>query len=112
MTDFNFLELFEWEWYFLCIIQHLKFTKLVTGQLADNRDNFVDGAVIAAARTLPTWSDGDVPPIPSMERKAVKELQEECQQMLAQFPTTSGQDQKLLGEHGWMELTSFLLDPY
>lgn len=65
-------------------------------QLADNRDNFVDGAVIAAARTLPTWSDGDVPPIPSMERKAVKELQEECQQMLAQFPTTSGQDQKLL----------------
>ncbi|KAB2079567.1 hypothetical protein ERO13_A05G011700v2 [Gossypium hirsutum] len=59
-------------------------------------DNFVDGAVIAAARTLPTWSDGDVPLIPSMERKAVKELQEECQQMLAQFPTTSAQDQKLL----------------
>ncbi|OMO52237.1 hypothetical protein CCACVL1_29298 [Corchorus capsularis] len=65
-------------------------------QLADSGDNFVDGAVIAAARTLPTWSDGDVPPIPTMERKAVKELQEECQQMLAQFPTTSKQDQKLL----------------
>ncbi|XWS27118.1 hypothetical protein CRYUN_Cryun26dG0089000 [Craigia yunnanensis] len=65
-------------------------------QLVDNRDNFVDGAVIAAARTLPTWSDGDMPPIPSMERKAVKELQEECQQMLAQFPTTSEKDQKLL----------------
>ncbi|PPR92937.1 hypothetical protein GOBAR_AA27730 [Gossypium barbadense] len=65
-------------------------------QLADKGDNFVDGAVIAAARTLPTWSDGDVPLIPSMERKAVKELQEECQQMLAQFPTTSAQDQKLL----------------
>ncbi|KAE8665339.1 vacuolar sorting receptor family protein [Hibiscus syriacus] len=65
-------------------------------QLAEKGDNFVDGAVIAAARTLPTWSDGDVPPIPSMERKAVKELQEECQQMLAQFPTTSAQDQKLL----------------
>ncbi|XP_022729858.1 protein PLASTID TRANSCRIPTIONALLY ACTIVE 14 isoform X2 [Durio zibethinus] len=59
-------------------------------------DNFVNGAVIAAARTLPTWSDGDVPAIPSMERKAVKELREECQQMLAQFPTTSEQDQKLL----------------
>ncbi|MBA0593925.1 hypothetical protein Gorai_010851 [Gossypium raimondii] len=68
-------------------------------QLADKGDNFVDGAVIAAARTLPTWSDGDVPLIPSMERKAVKELQEECQQILAQFPTTSAQDQKLLGEH-------------
>ncbi|XVE98467.1 hypothetical protein REPUB_Repub03eG0109100 [Reevesia pubescens] len=65
-------------------------------QLADHGDNFVDGAVIAAARTLSTWSDGDVPPIPSMERKAVKELQEECQKMLAQFPTTSEQDQKLL----------------
>ncbi|KAK6236096.1 hypothetical protein QUC31_019856 [Theobroma cacao] len=65
-------------------------------QLAGNGDNFVDGAVIAAARTLPTWSDGDVPPIPSIERKAVKELQEECQQMLAQFPTTSEQDQKFL----------------
>ncbi|XVE63610.1 hypothetical protein DITRI_Ditri07aG0033300 [Diplodiscus trichospermus] len=52
--------------------------------------------IIAAARTLPTWSDGVVPPIPSMERKAVKELQEECQQMLAQFPTTSEQDRKLL----------------
>ncbi|GMI92833.1 plastid transcriptionally active 14 [Hibiscus trionum] len=65
-------------------------------QLADKGDNFVDGAVIAAARTLPTWSDGDVPPIPSMERKAAKELQEECQQILAQFPTTSAEDQKLL----------------
>ncbi|KAL5578029.1 hypothetical protein UlMin_019728 [Ulmus minor] len=65
-------------------------------RLSNERDTFVDGAVIAAARTLPTWSDGDVPPIPSMERKAVKELQEECKQMLAAFPTTSKQDRKLL----------------
>ncbi|GKU99449.1 hypothetical protein SLEP1_g12301 [Rubroshorea leprosula] len=65
-------------------------------QLSGDGDSFVDGAVIAAARTLPTWSDGDLPPIPSKEKKAVKDLQEECQQMLAQFPTTSGQDQKLL----------------
>ncbi|XP_021901657.1 protein PLASTID TRANSCRIPTIONALLY ACTIVE 14 [Carica papaya] len=64
--------------------------------LSNDGDTFVDGAVIAAARTLPTWSDGDLPPVPSMERKAVKELQEECQQMLAKFPTTSEQDQKLL----------------
>ncbi|KAK6931965.1 Rubisco LSMT, substrate-binding domain [Dillenia turbinata] len=64
--------------------------------LSNDGDNFVDGAVIAAARTLPRWSDGDVPAIPSMERKAAKELQEECQQMLAEFPTTSEQDQKIL----------------
>ncbi|XP_028758618.1 protein PLASTID TRANSCRIPTIONALLY ACTIVE 14 isoform X2 [Neltuma alba] len=64
--------------------------------LSNEGDTFVDGAVIATARTLPTWSDGDVPPIPSVERKAVKELQNECQQMLSEFPTTSKQDQKLL----------------
>lgn len=65
-------------------------------QLGNDGDSFVDGAVIAAARTLPTWSDGSVPPIPSMERKAAKELQEECQQMLRDFPTTSKQDKKIL----------------
>ncbi|CAK9141727.1 unnamed protein product, partial [Ilex paraguariensis] len=65
-------------------------------QLSNDGDSFVDGAVIAAARTLPTWSNGDVPPIPSTERKAVKELQEECQQKLAEFPTTSEQDQRIL----------------
>lgn len=59
-------------------------------------DNFVDGAVIAAARTLPTWSDGDMPIVPSAERKAARELQGECQEMLAEFPTTSAQDQKIL----------------
>ncbi|XP_059625754.1 protein PLASTID TRANSCRIPTIONALLY ACTIVE 14 [Cornus florida] len=65
-------------------------------RLSSNGDSFVDGAVIAAARTLPTWSDGDVPPVPSTERKAVKELQEECQRMLVEFSTTSEQDQKIL----------------
>ncbi|KAI3921088.1 hypothetical protein MKX01_036067 [Papaver californicum] len=30
-------------------------------RLSNSGDNFVDGAVIAAARTLPTWSDGDIP---------------------------------------------------
>lgn len=58
----------------------------------------MDGAVIAAARTLPTWSDRDVPPIPSAERNSVKELQEECRKILAEFPTTSKQDQKTLGK--------------
>ncbi|KAH7544877.1 hypothetical protein FEM48_Zijuj01G0032500 [Ziziphus jujuba var. spinosa] len=65
-------------------------------RLSNSGDTFVDGAVIAAARTLPTWSDGDVPPMPGMERRAVKELQEECLQMLGEFPTTSKQDQKIL----------------
>ncbi|KAK2967950.1 hypothetical protein RJ640_026377 [Escallonia rubra] len=65
-------------------------------RLSNDGDSFVDGAVLAAARTLPTWSDGDVPPIPSLERKAVKELQDECQQMLAEFSTTSQQDQQIL----------------
>lgn len=64
--------------------------------LSKEGDAFVDGAVIAAARTLPTWSDGDLPPVPSIERKAVKELQEECQKMLAKFPTTSKKDLKIL----------------
>ncbi|XP_042511329.1 protein PLASTID TRANSCRIPTIONALLY ACTIVE 14 isoform X3 [Macadamia integrifolia] len=67
-----------------------------TGQLSDNGDSFVDGAVIAAARTLPTWSDGDMPSVPSKERKAARQLQEECQHMLAEFPTNFQQDQQIL----------------
>ncbi|KAM7505698.1 hypothetical protein LguiB_004602 [Lonicera macranthoides] len=67
-----------------------------TARLSNDGDSFVDGAVLAAARTLPTWSDGDVPPIPSMEKRAVKELQEECLQMLAAFATTPKEDQEIL----------------
>ncbi|CAJ1975948.1 unnamed protein product [Sphenostylis stenocarpa] len=70
----------------------------MAGGLSNAGDTFVDGAVIAAARTLPSWSDGDVPPVPSVERAAVKELQSECRKMLAGFATTSKQDQKLLGK--------------
>lgn len=40
-----------------------------------------------------------------MERKAVKELQEECQQMLAEFPTTAGQDQQILGKFHLIDLS-------
>ncbi|RZC74970.1 hypothetical protein C5167_050446 [Papaver somniferum] len=65
-------------------------------RLSSSGDNFVDGAVIAAARTLPTWSDGDIPFVPSSERKAARELQEECQQMLSEFSTTPDQDQQIL----------------
>uniref|UniRef100_A0A7C9ER30 SET domain-containing protein n=1 Tax=Opuntia streptacantha TaxID=393608 RepID=A0A7C9ER30_OPUST len=65
-------------------------------QLATGGDDFVDGAVIAAARTLPTWSDGDVPSIPSVERKAAKELQWQCRAILAKYPTTFEEDQRIL----------------
>ncbi|KAL9273508.1 PLASTID TRANSCRIPTIONALLY ACTIVE 14-like protein [Drosera capensis] len=63
---------------------------------SEGEKNFVDGAVIAAARSLPTWSDGDIPPLPSKERDAAKALQFECQKMLALFPTTAKQDQRIL----------------
>ncbi|KAL6848754.1 hypothetical protein ACP4OV_021337 [Aristida adscensionis] len=58
--------------------------------------NFVDGAVVAAARALPTWSDGDLPAIPGVERKSAQVLQEECRQMLDSFSTTIEQDQQIL----------------
>lgn len=64
----------------------------------------MDGAVIAAARTLPSWSEGDTPPIPSAERNAARELQEECHQILAMFPTTSDQDKQILGIVGCQHL--------
>ncbi|CAM8911523.1 unnamed protein product [Rhodiola kirilowii] len=68
-----------------------------TGRLSGGGGGrFVDGAVLAAARTIPTWSDKDLPPIPSQEQSAVKELQGQCQQMLAEYPTTSEQDQEIL----------------
>lgn len=82
----------------LALYQKYKDETFLAGLLSKEGDPFVDGAVIAAARTLPTWSDGDLPPVPSIERKAVKELQEECQKMLAQFPTTSKKDLKILGK--------------
>ncbi|KAL2613598.1 hypothetical protein R1flu_025290 [Riccia fluitans] len=58
-------------------------------------DPFVDGAVIAAARTLPTWSDGDLPYLPSHEIKAARALQQECRQQLDRFPTTLMEDRRL-----------------
>ncbi|KAL5978770.1 hypothetical protein ACLOJK_029887 [Asimina triloba] len=65
-------------------------------RLSNGQDSFVDGAVIAAARTLPTWSDGDVPSIPSMERNAAQELQDECHRVLTEFPTSSEEDLQIL----------------
>ncbi|XP_024993226.1 protein PLASTID TRANSCRIPTIONALLY ACTIVE 14 isoform X1 [Cynara cardunculus var. scolymus] len=74
-------------------------------KLANEGDNFVDGAVIAAARTLPMWSEGDLPPVPSLEIKSAKALQEECQEMLAEYSTTSEQDQHILDSSPEMSWT-------
>lgn len=68
--------------------------------------------MLAAARTLPTWSDRAVPPIPSAERKAVKELQEECRQRLTEFPTTAEQDMHILGnisKRCWLVPQTFII---
>ncbi|XP_059076933.1 protein PLASTID TRANSCRIPTIONALLY ACTIVE 14 isoform X2 [Cryptomeria japonica] len=68
----------------------------IADALSDEDDNFADGAVIAAARTLPTWSEGDLPFLPSMEKKSIDELQEECWKLLGMFPTTVAEDIKKL----------------
>lgn len=62
-------------------------------------DPFVDGAIIAAARILPSWSDGDLPFLPSVERKAVKGLLQECQEMLDAYATTLEEDEKIFGAY-------------
>ena len=71
--------------------------------LTSGESTFVDGGVVAAARTLPTWSDGDLPAIPSVERKSAQALQEECRKMSESFSTTIQQDEQILG--------NMLLDP-
>eukprot|EP00252_Welwitschia_mirabilis_P016406 TRINITY_DN3617_c0_g1_i1.p1 TRINITY_DN3617_c0_g1~~TRINITY_DN3617_c0_g1_i1.p1 ORF type:complete len:528 (+),score=77.10 TRINITY_DN3617_c0_g1_i1:107-1585(+) len=58
--------------------------------------NFTEGAIIAAARTLPTWSEGDLPYLPKGEIKAAKALQLECCKMLESFPTSIDEDVTIL----------------
>jgi hypothetical protein len=64
---------------------------------SERKDPFVDGAVLAAARTLPTWVDKDLPPIPGTEMRSACDLQHECQQLLDSFPTTLEEDIRILG---------------
>ncbi|KAM3413197.1 hypothetical protein ACQJBY_004397 [Aegilops geniculata] len=64
--------------------------------LTSGESTFVDGGAVAAARTLPTWSDGDLPAIPSVERKSAQALQEECRKMAESFSTTIQQDEEIL----------------
>lgn len=61
-------------------------------------DPFIDGTIVAAARTLPTWEEKDLPYIPSTEIRSACELQHECQQLLDDFPTTLEDDTRLLNE--------------
>lgn len=63
----------------------------------EDEDGIVDGAVLTAARTLPTWSDEDLPFLPSQEIKASKELKLECSQILQTFPTTLEDDRFIYG---------------
>lgn len=55
-------------------------------QLEKDKDTFFDEAVIAAAKTLPTWENRDVIIIPSLDRKAAKELQEQMPRNSCQIP--------------------------
>ncbi|KAG0599323.1 hypothetical protein M758_12G143300 [Ceratodon purpureus] len=67
---------------------------------SEKKDPFVDGAVLAAARTLPTWVDKDLPYIPGTEMRSACDLQHECQQMLDGFPTTLEEDIRILEKEG------------
>ncbi|CAM6094608.1 unnamed protein product [Calypogeia fissa] len=62
-----------------------------TGPEEDER-GVIDGAVLAAARALPTWSEEDLPFLPSQEIKAARNLKQECKQLLQTFPTTLDED--------------------
>ncbi|CAM6046885.1 unnamed protein product [Sphagnum compactum] len=64
---------------------------------AEEVDTFVDGAVLAAARMLPSWKDKDLPFRPSMEMHAARELQNECRQFLSAYPTTLDEDFRIIG---------------
>ena len=64
---------------------------------SENEDPFIDGAVLAAARILPTWVDKDLPYIPSTEIRSACDIQHECQQLLDAFPTTLEEDIRILG---------------
>eukprot|EP00850_Spirogloea_muscicola_P005018 SM000022S07232 [mRNA] locus=s22:650020:664623:- [translate_table: standard] len=63
---------------------------------AEEPDLFVDGNLFAAARNLPTWLDGDMPPLPSLERASAAELAYACKRLLDSFPTSLEEDEALL----------------
>ena len=57
----------------------------------------MDGYLLAVARNMPFWSEGDLPFLPSAESMAVKGLVRECTMMLNAYSTTMETDLKLLG---------------
>lgn len=65
----------------------------------ESGDAFYDGDLLAIARNLPFWSEKDLPFLPSAEKAAAKNLQEECVNLLDAFPTTLEADLKLLGSN-------------
>ncbi|MCO5598005.1 hypothetical protein L7F22_052094 [Adiantum nelumboides] len=62
-----------------------------------SEDNFLDGDLLAVARSLPFWSEKDLPFLPSAEKASVKELQEECFKLLKAYSTKLERDLDLLG---------------
>lgn len=65
----------------------------------ESGDEFLDGHLLAIARSLPFWSEKDLPFLPSAEKVSVKELQEECSSLLNAYPTTLQSDLELLGSN-------------
>ncbi|KAI5068232.1 hypothetical protein GOP47_0016577 [Adiantum capillus-veneris] len=63
----------------------------------DSGDAFLDGDLLAVARSLPCWSEKDLPFQPSAEKASVKELEEECFKLLKAYPTKLERDLELLG---------------
>eukprot|EP00250_Pteridium_aquilinum_P013438 c21342_g1_i2 orf=288-1751(+) len=62
-------------------------------------NDFFDGDLLAIARSLPLWSEKDLPFLPSAEKVSVKELQKECLDLLKAYPTTLERDLELLGSN-------------
>lgn len=58
----------------------------MSGKRSYDKDRFADGPVLAAARTIPSWSHVDIhPSVPSTVRKDVNELRQDCEQELEEF---------------------------
>lgn len=71
----------------------------MSGKVSYDKDRFADGPVLAAARTIPSWSHVDIhPSIPSTVRKDVNELRQDCEQELEEFCYNCVDlDQQILG---------------
>lgn len=74
----------------------------MSGKRSYDKDRCADGPVLAAARTIPSWSHVDIhPSVPSTVRKGVNELRQDCEQELEEFRYNCVDlDQQILGMFG------------